>query len=93
MESMCIIKKNTLVNSTVVPGLPSPGLWPEHEKSSFLGDSTKYRPGRMSGTWQSTDTWGRLLMITRMLRGTDEFGKHFCRILLTEKKERESGSC
>ena len=85
---MWFIKKNNFVNSTAVPGLPSLGLRTECEKSSFLGDSTKYGPGGMSGKWQSAYTWGRLLMITRMLRGTDGFGKHFCRILLTEKKRK-----
>lgn len=39
-----------------------------------------------SGTPQSADTWGGLLVITRELRGTDGLGKHFCRVLLTENK-------
>lgn len=46
-----------------------------------------------SGTPQSADTWGGLLVITRKLGGMDGFGKHFCRVLLTEKKEWESGIC
>lgn len=43
--------------------------------------------GECSGTPQSADTWGGLLVITRKLGGTDGFGKHFCRVLLTEKKK------
>ena len=62
-------------------------------KAASLGSPQTCGAGGMLGAPQLANTWGGLLVITRKLGGTDGFGKHFCRVLLTEKKERESGIC
>lgn len=89
-ESICSIwkKKKSLVDLTAVPGPPSLGSWPEHDGQLCpRGGLTLAVPLECYGTPRSANTWEGLLVITRKLGGTDRFGKHFCRVLLTEKRK------
>lgn len=81
-------KKKKVVNLTVVPGPPSLGSWPEHDGNFGPGGVLKLVVlAKCYGTPQAASTWGSLLMITGKLGGIDGFGKHFCRVSLTEKRK------
>lgn len=81
-------KKTGLVDLTAVPGPPSLGSRPEHDGQLCpWGGLTLVVPLECYGTPRSANTWEGLLVITRKLGGTDGFGKHFCRVLLTEKRK------
>lgn len=81
-------KKKKVINLTVVPGPPSLGSWPEHDGNFGPGGVLKLVVlAKCYGTPQAASTWGSLLMITGKLGGIDGFGKHFCRVSLTEKRK------
>lgn len=84
------------------PCQPDSCTWPSQariaartcRKAVSPGSPQTRGAGGMLGAPPWANTWGGLLVITRKLGGTDGFGKHFCRVLLTEKKkERESAVC